>query len=46
MALTPEEMEQIPNAISNAFSELEIGIFEDLIGRIKENNEIMVYRTG
>lgn len=40
MALTPEEMEQIPNAISNAFSELEIGIFEDLIGRIKENNEI------
>lgn len=40
MALTSEELEKMPDAITNAFSELELKILEDLIARIKENNEI------
>ena len=40
MALTSEELEEMPKAIQSAFSDLEIKIIEDLVGRIKKNNEI------
>ena len=40
MALTSEELEEMPKAIQSAFSDLELKIIEDLVGRIKKNNEI------
>jgi hypothetical protein len=40
MALTQEEMEQMPKPIEQAFSDLELKILEDIVARIKENNMI------
>jgi hypothetical protein len=40
MALTQEEMEQMPKAIEQAFSDLELKILEDIVARIKQNNMI------
>ena len=38
MALTQEEMEQMPKPIEQAFSDLELKILEDIVARIKENS--------
>ncbi len=40
MALTQEEMEQMPKPIEQAFSDLELKILEDIVARIKENDMI------
>lgn len=40
MALTQEEMEQMPKTIEQAFSDLELKILEDIVARIKQNNMI------
>lgn len=40
MALTQEEMEQMPKPIEQAFSGLELKILEDIVARIKENDMI------
>lgn len=40
MAFTPQDIEEIPNSLSNIFSNLELEIMEDLIMRIKINEEI------